>query len=126
MRKREHRVTTCYTDDEYKMLRSKVLSTGQSMQSYMLNCCLGARLTTAEDHRILLQEAKLLADIDKQLRGIGTNINQLAHHANATGYVHDQNMLNQMASIVVNVRDEVFIRWQSIRQLIAHRSLTQG
>ncbi len=123
MRKRTHRVAVRYTDDEYLLLQEKIKSSGQTKQDYMLNCSLGARLTTADDHRILLQEAKLLADMDKQLRGIGTNINQLAHHANASGYVHDQNMLNQMASLVVGVRDEVYIRWESIRQSIVHRSL---
>lgn len=123
MRKRNHRVAVRYSDDEYPLLQQKIKESGQTVQDYMLNCSLGARLTTVDDHKILLQEAKLLADMDKQLRGIGTNINQLAHQANISGYVHDQTMLNQMASLVVSVRDEVYIRWQSIRQSIAHRSL---
>jgi hypothetical protein len=125
MRKREHRVTTCYTEDEYQLLQTKIANTGQTMQSYMLGSSLGARLTTAETYALFKEEARILADMDQQLRGIGTNLNQLAHKANEVGYNLDEVKLNEIAKLVVHMRDEVHGRWQSIRQSIAARNLMQ-
>lgn len=125
MRKREHRVTTCYTDDEYKLLRSMIQNTGQTMQTYMLGSSLGARLTTAETYSLLKEEARILSDMDLQLRGIGTNLNQLARKANEVGYNLDEVKLNEIANVVVYMRDEVNGRWRSIRQLIAARNHMQ-
>lgn len=123
MRQRMNRVSVRYSDDEYKQLQERIKESGQTTQSYMLNCSLGARLTTEVDHSLLIQEARVLVDMDRQLRGIGTNLNQLSHNANTYGYSHDEAKINELICLVVHIRDEVHGRWQSIRQSIAHRSL---
>lgn len=122
MRKRDNRVSVRYTDAEYDELMKKVSYTGQSRQDYMLNCSLGARLTTETERNLLREEVKLLADLDRQLRGVGTNINQLAYKANSCGYDLDAEKLSKLAEEVVQTREEMMQTWLSIRQLRARQN----
>ncbi|WP_022769388.1 plasmid mobilization protein [Butyrivibrio sp. NC2007] len=122
MRKRNHRLSVRYTDAEYDELMKRISSTGQSIQSYLLHSSLGAKLTTETDRELLREEASLLADIDRQLRGIGTNLNQLAHGANLLGYNLDACKINEIACVVVHMRDEANKLWQSRRRSVAHQN----
>lgn len=126
MRNRNHSVLTRYNDAEYEKLVQRIESTGLTMQTYMLNSSLGAKLTTATDREILKIQAEALADIDKQLRGIGTNLNQIAHNTNAYGYTPTLEELHRLQQEYESLKMKVRQQWQLTRQLLSHQSLMEG
>ncbi len=123
MRYRNHSVLTRYNDAEYEKLVHRVEHAGLTMQTYMLNSSLGSKLITSSDRSILLRQAEALEDIDRQLRGIGTNINQLAHNSNALGYIPSSDELNRMYHEYESIKKKVKQQWQLTRQLLSRQSL---
>ena len=125
MRNRSRSVLVRYSDDEYKKLMDYVKSTGLSLQRYMLNASMQLKMTSDKDRELLKEQACLLADIDKQLRGIGTNINQLARNSNGYGDQITADDLSRLHSDYCTFREKVSRLWQSRRQSVAQASLME-
>ena len=66
----------------------------------------------------MINRNKILADIDRQLRGMGTNLNQMAHVANGQGKIPSADKLAQIANEVGKIKSEVDEQWQFLRQSI--------
>ena len=124
MRKRNKAVYIRMNDAEYDQLLSKVAESGVSIQSYMVSAALGAHLTTAQEMAALNDQNRLFADMDKQLRGMGTNLNQLAHTANATGSLPSHRQLEELGDEVSELRKELGNIWRSTRLSISPQNLT--
>ena len=118
MRKRNHAVYIRMTNDEYNQLQSKVKQSGLSMQSFIINAALESRVTTLDELNILHEYSKCFEDIDRQLRGIGTNVNQLAHVANGQGALPSAIKLAEISNDVATFRNEVNKNWRLTRQSI--------
>ena len=118
MRKRNHAITVRLSDEEYDKLQNNVAESGHTQQSYIINSVLANRISSSEEIDTIKGMAKSLADIDIQLRGIGTNLNQMAHVANGKGIVPTEEVLEGISSVVVKMRKEANDVWQSIRSLI--------
>lgn len=58
----------------------------------------------------------------RQLRGLATNVNQMAHIANGTGELPVVAALKKFGKSIEKFRKEEEQRWQSIRQLISQQS----
>lgn len=125
MRKRNHAVYIRMTTQEYDKLQSKVKQSGLSMQSFIINASLEGKVTTLEEINILRDHSKLLEDIDRQLRGIGTNVNQLAHVANGQGVLPSAIKLVEIANDVSSFRNEVNKNWRLTRLSIQQQKVME-
>ena len=119
MRKRNKAITFRMSDEEYSELEKKVKESGQTLQSYLISSALGAVITSKEEVDLIKEKNKIYADMDKQLRGMGINLNQIAHVANGYGDIPSVDTLFDILSEVRKIRTEVNEEWQSTRQSIS-------
>ena len=125
MRKRNHAITIRMSDEEYKFFQGRLSQTGQTQQSYILNAIRGATIVSAEEVKELQKLNKGFADMMRQLRGLATNVNQMAHVANGIGELPVVAALEKFGKSIEKFRKEEEHRWQSIRQLISQQSHTE-
>lgn len=112
-------------DAEYDELQDKVSASGLTQQSYIINSALKGKVSSAEEVAEMKRKASVLEDYDRQLRGMATNLNQLAHIANGYGEVPDVETLMQILSEVQSLRKEVNTEWQSTRRSISQQRVTE-
>ena len=123
MRNRSNCVSIGYSDEEYKVLQERIKESGQTKSAYIINATLNGKVSSADDVQEMKEQSKLLLDIDKQLRGMGTNLNQMAHVANGKGIIPSADKLKEIEREVVDVKREVDDIWQSTRQSIGRQNL---
>ena len=126
MRNRNNLVSIRYSDEEYKVLHEKIKESGQTKSAYIINATLNGKVSSADDVQEMKEQSKLLLDIDKQLRGMGTNLNQMAHVANGKGIIPSADKLKEIERVVVAVKKEVDDIWQSTRQSIGRQNLKRA
>ena len=126
MRNRSNCVSIRYSDDEYKVLQEKIKESGQTKSAYIINATLNGKVSSADDVQEMKEQSKLLSDIYKQLRGMGTNLNQMAHVANGKGIIPSADKLIEIERVVVAVKKEVDDIWQSTRQSIGRQNLKRA
>ncbi|MBQ8280468.1 MAG: plasmid mobilization relaxosome protein MobC [Roseburia sp.] len=122
MRKRNHVITIRMSDEEYKFFQGRLSQTGQTQQSYILNAIRGATIVSVEEVKELQNINKGFVDMMRQLRGLATNVNQMAHVANGIGELPVVSALEKFGKSIEKFRKEEEKRWQSIRQLISQQS----
>lgn len=125
MRKKTHQIKIWMNDEEYDLLLDKMQRSGQTRQNVMISALKEATITTEEEISELKRSNSLMVDLLKQLRGMATNINQMAHMANATGQIASINELAKMNNQISNFRREGEVIWQLIRQSISQRKHMQ-
>ena len=126
MRNRSNCVSIRYSDEEYKVLQEKIKESGQTKSAYIINATLNGKVSSADDVQEMKEQSKLLLDIDKQLRGMGTNLNQMAHVANGKGIIPSADKLIEIERVVVAVKKEVDDIGQSTRQSIGRQNLKRA
>ena len=126
MRNRSNCVSIRYSDEEYKVLQEKIKESGQTKSAYIINATLNGKVSSADDVQEMKEQSKLLSDIYKQLRGMGTNLNQMAHVANGKGIIPSADKLREIERVVVAVKKEVDDIWQSTRQSIGRQNLKRA
>ena len=126
MRNRSNCVSIRYSDEEYKVLQERIKESGQTKSAYIINATLNGKVSSADDVQEMKEQSKLLLDIDKQLRGMGTNLNQMAHVANGKGIIPSADKLKEIEREVVDVKREVDDIWQSTRQSIGLQNLKRA
>ena len=125
MRKRNRAITIRLSEDEFERLQDKVKQSGQTLQKYVLEATLKGKITSADEVTEMREKNKMLADIDKQLRGMGTNLNQMAHVANGYGEIPTAEKLVQIAAQVSQIKKEVSEQWLLTRQSISQPNHTE-
>ena len=126
MRNRSNCVSIRYSDEEYKVLQERIKESGQTKSAYIINATLNGKVSSADDVNEMKEQSKLLLDIDKQLRGMGTNLNQMAHVANGKGIIPSADKLKEIEREVVDIKREVDDIWQSTRQSIGRQNLRRA
>lgn len=124
MRKRNHAVTIRMNDAEYGLLQKKVAESGQTQQAVLIAAIQETKLVPAEGIEELKIMNRHLAELVRQIRGMATNLNQLAHQANVAGRIPELHELEQMHMEMKNQRKESEGLWQSIRQSISQQRPT--
>ena len=124
-RTRNKTISVRFSPSEYEQLQKKIRQSGQTMQSYVINATLGAKITGTAEMNELLRQNELLADIDNQLRGMGVNINQMAHVANATGGLPSYSAFQKLFNEVTTIRKDTEPVWRSLRSLISQQKHTE-
>ena len=83
MRKRDKAITIRITEEEYALLCSKLAQTGISQQAFVINAITGIAIIPSEQTAVLKEISSTFASLEQQLRGMATNINQMARIANS-------------------------------------------
>lgn len=78
-RRRNKAVTVRMNDEEYAELQVKVDESGLTQQAYIISAVRGATIIPSDEIAVLKDISKTFAELEKQLRGLATNVNQMAH-----------------------------------------------
>lgn len=117
-RKRSKAITLRMTDDEHTLFRNKVAASGLTQQEYFTRLVHGSAIPSENSIRELKKLNDTVSDLDRQVRGMAINVNQMARIANGTGVVPNEKKLAEIFSEVCRFRKEITDIWQSIRSLI--------
>ena len=124
-RRRNKAVTVRMNETEYADFQNKVEESGLSQQAYIISAVRGATITPSDEIAVLKEISKTFADFEKQVRGLGTNVNQMAHVANGQGYLPGEEALSRLSDQLGNMRKESEEIWQSIRSSINQQKATE-
>ena len=124
-RRRNKAVTVRMNETEYADFQNKVKESGLSQQAYIISAVRGATITPSDEIAVLKEISKTFADFEKQVRGLGTNVNQMAHIANGQGYLPVEEALARLSDQLGNMRKESEEIWQSIRSSINQQKATE-
>lgn len=125
MRKRNYTVTIRMNKAEYDLLQNKVKESGQTQQAVVIHAIAGLKIASAEEVEELKKLNLMLAEMLSQLRGVATNINQIARKMNTGGFIPREDILHYLNQNIRNYRKESEKIWQSIRQLISGQILME-
>ena len=123
-RRRNKAVTVRMNETEYADFQNKVEESGLSQQAYIISAVRGATITPSDEIAVLKEISKTFADFEKQVRGLGTNVNQMARVANGQGYLPVEEALARLSDQLGNMRKESEEIWQSIRSSINQQNRT--
>lgn len=117
-RMRNNAVTIRMTDYEREYLDNMVEESGLSIQTFIIRAIKGAVIRPSDEIIVLKEISKTFADHERQLRGMATNINQLAHIANAQGDLPTKQQLAKISQLISDYRKESEEIWLLIRSSI--------
>lgn len=124
-RRRNKAVTVRMNETEYADFQNKVEESGLSQQAYIISAVRGATITPSDEIAVLKEISKTFADYEKQIRGLGTNVNQMAHVANGQGYLPGEEALTRLSDQLGTMRKDSEEIWQSIRSSINQQKTTE-
>lgn len=104
-------------DKEYGNLMEKVIDAGMNRQEFLIHMTQGFRIGSKEEAEEIIKLSAIAADIDRQLKGMATNLNQLAKVANSIGKLPDRERIKEMSEAVTAMRKEVNRLWEYLRQI---------
>jgi uncharacterized protein YoxC len=108
--------------EEYERLQENVVASGQTQQSFIINALAGVIIAPREEIDVLKNINKNFDDLLRQIRGMATNVNQMAHIANGTGVLQTIDALENIADQIKYFKKECEEMWQSIRRLISQQN----
>ena len=120
-RKRNRNVSFRMNDEEYNAFKKRVIESGVPQQRFIINAIQKARVSSSEEIAGIKDTNRLLGDYVRQIRGIATNINQMAHVANGQGMIPAEVELKKLAGTVESIREESENGWRSIRSSISRQ-----
>ena len=123
-RKRNNTITIRMNDAEYDAIQNRIIESGLTQQSYMINAAMGATITSSDQVAVLKELSRTFADLVRQLRGLATNVNQMAHVANGTAILPVERELNHIAEQICTFKMKGEQLCQSIRSLINQQKAT--
>lgn len=121
MRTRGHGMTIRMSDEEYNEFKQRVRDSGLTEQSYVLSAVLDKEITPDTAVQELRNANVALNDLDRQMRGIATNVNQMAKVANSEGRLPTTWQLSALDEDVSKLRSEIKkemkVLWQYLNRL---------
>ena len=123
-RRRNKAVTIRMNDAEYDDVQNKVIESGLTQQSYIISAIRSSSITSAKEVEVIKDISKNFADQNKQLRGLATNINQMAHVANGQGLLPTVEKLDEISDKILEFRKEDDKRWRLIRLSVSQLKAT--
>lgn len=124
MRRRNKAITVRMTNAEYAELQAKIKESGLSQQAYIISAVRGATITPSDEIAVLKEISMTFANFEKQLRGLATNVNQMAHVANGLGILPTEYDLKSISAQIGKFRKDSEQIWQSIRLSITQPKAT--
>ena len=125
-RRRDIAVTIRMDENEYALLQDKVKESGLTQQAYIINAIKETPIVPLEEIIVQKEVSKSFAELVRQLRGLATNVNQMARVANGTGYLPAEKVLEETAEQISEYRRKSEMIWQLIRLSIEkHHHMAQ-
>ena len=124
-RKRDISVTFRMNADEYALLQNKVKDSGLTQQAYIINAIQETPIISSDEIAVQKELSKNFAVLVQQLRGLATNVNQMAHVANGQGYLPTTQTLHETADEISKYHKESENIWQLIRLSINQLNRTE-
>ncbi|MBO4910768.1 MAG: plasmid mobilization relaxosome protein MobC [Lachnospiraceae bacterium] len=124
-RKRNRAITIRMNDREYALLQKKVAESDLSQQAYIISAVCNVKISSSNETSVLKDISKTFADHERQIRGMATNVNQMAHVANGHGIVPSTEELKKLSEQIREYREESEKIWQSIRSSITQQNHTE-
>lgn len=121
MRNRSHNVMVRMNDDEYEAFCTNVKNSGQTKQAYVTNAVLHVPIMSETELVEMKNISRLMADDNRQLRGIAANINQMTKRLNGVGVVPQKQELDEIRDLIQKMREESERPWQLIRLLLSRQ-----
>ena len=121
-RRRNHMVCIYMNDKEYKFLKDKIKKAGITQQSFIINSIYGAKIIPAEGIEALKYFSAEFDILLRQVRGLATNVNQMAHVANEHGYIPEKEELQSIVTRLSRYREKGEQIWLSIRSALHQRA----
>lgn len=122
MRNRNIQIKFRMNEEEYQSLQNKIQESGQTQQSFIINALAGATIASREEIEILKELNRSFSELLRQIKGMATNVNQMAHIANGRGEVPTLNRLEAIGVRIEQFRKEAEEVWQLTRQLISQQN----
>ncbi len=114
-RKRPIELKFRLSQDEYEMLQTKLSETGMSRNAYLVRLISGATVFPTDQ---LIQMNLEYALMNRLLRGIGTNINQIAKVANSNKATPSAKLLLDMYQDVQTLKHNLMPLWNETRSTL--------
>ena len=124
-RKRDKAVTIRMNKEEYEALQNRVEDSGLTQQAYIISAIKGATITPSDEIAVQKEISKTFAELVKQLRGLATNVNQMAHVANGQGILPTTSELIKTSDEISQYRKECEELWLLIRSSINQQNRTE-
>ena len=124
MRRRNKAITIRLTEEEYALLCSKLKQTGVSQQAYIISAIKNVSVIPSDQLAVMKEISTTFASLEQQLRGMATNINQMARIANSRNYAPGIRVLEKISREIAGYRKDSEEIWQSIRSLTAQQKAT--
>ena len=124
MRRRNKAITIRLTEEEYALLCSKHKQTGVSQQAYIISAIKNVSVIPSDQLAVMKEISATFSSLEQQLRGMATNINQMARIANSRNYAPGIRVLEKISREIAGYRKDSEEIWQSIRSLIAQQKAT--
>ena len=121
MRRRNKAITIRLTEEEYALLCSKLKQTGVSQQAYIISAIKDVSVIPSDQLAVMKEISATFASLEQQLRGMATNINQMARIANSRNYAPGIRVLEKISREIAGYRKDSEEIWQSIRSSIAQQ-----
>lgn len=122
-RYRNHAVTFRMTMEEKELFEQAFAASGfDTKQNYIISSICKKEIAPDRHIHLYFKVLIQLEGLYRQLKGIGINVNQMAHKANGTGILPSLREL-QNASLLIN--EEVSTAWESIRYSLRELQRTQ-
>ena len=125
-RLRNRAVTVRMTEEEYRAMKAKVEESGLPQQTYIIEAVTGSPIIDSSGVKQLLavwkENSRNLSDLVRQIKGLGTNVNQMAHIANGQGYLPAVRSLDGISEKLDLARKEAEKIWRSTRLLISQQN----
>ena len=124
MRRRNKAITIRLTEEEYALLCSKLKQAGVSQQAYIISAIKNVSVIPSDQLAVMKEISATFSSLEQQLRGMATNINQMARIANSRNYAPGMRVLEKISREIEGYRKDSEEIWQSIRSLIAQQKAT--
>ena len=124
-RRRDISVTFRMNTDEYALLQNKVKESGLTQPAYIINAIKETPIISSDEIAVQKELSKNFAVLVQQLRGLATNVNQMAHVANGQGCLPATQTLIETADEISKYHKESETIWQLIRLSINQQSRTE-
>lgn len=115
MRKRPIECKFRLSQDEYDLLQEKLQDADMSRNAYLVRLISGATIFPKEPLKELVLQYKMM---ERLLRGIGTNVNQIAKVANANQATPSAALLVDMYQDIQALRNNLQPLWDETRSML--------
>ena len=114
-RKRPIELKFRLSQDEYELMQRNLAEAGMNRNAYLIRLITGATIYPKDQ---LIQLNLEYTMMNRLLRGVGTNINQIAKRANSSGATPSAALLADMYQDVQTLRHNLLPLWDKTREAL--------